>query len=102
MPLPHTETEEAEGSWRSCPSGPGHESLRSWIKQQQLGGGVQYNVPRALFPSLRTWCESEGSQVPSCRAGRAQLPLWVVGNNDVPPRQGLHLASISPRASGGR
>lgn len=91
MPLPHTQTEEAEGSWRSCPSGPGHESLRSWIKQQQWGEGeqFQYNVPRALFPSLRTWCDSEGSQVPSCRAGRAQLPPWVVGNNDVPIQAGF-------------
>lgn len=44
MPLPHTQTEEAEGSWRSCPSGPGHESLRSWIKQQQLGVGGAVSV----------------------------------------------------------
>lgn len=71
--------------------GPGHESLGSCIKQHQLGGGgqFQYNVPRALFPSLRTWCDSEGSQVPSCRTGRAQPPPRVVGNNDVPIQAGF-------------
>lgn len=77
--------------------GPGHESLGSCIKQHQFGGmegwgggkQFQYNVPRALFPSLRTWCDSEGSQVPSCRTGRAQPPPRVVGNNDVPIQAGF-------------
>lgn len=73
---------------------PGARELRELIKQQRLGRWgrgeqFQYNVPRALFPSLRTWRDSEGSQVPSCRAGRAQLPLWVVGNKDVPIQAGF-------------
>lgn len=83
---------------------PGARELRELITQQRFGVGeqFQYSVPRALFPSLRTWHDSEGSQVPSCRAAGPSCLRGLLATMMCQSRQGLHLASISPRASGGR
>lgn len=59
-------------------------------------------MPRAPFPNLITWCDGEGSQVPSVEQAGPRPPPWVVGSNGVPIQAGLHLASIFLRISGGR
>lgn len=60
------------------------------MKQHQFGGKqFQHNMPRALIPSLRTWCDGEGSQVPSVGQAGPRPPPWANGSNRVPIQAGF-------------